>query len=235
MPIEESDWEHLSNWWRDELADDPAYTEEVEPLVLELLDPQPGQRYLDVGCGEGRLMRAVAGVGAEVVGVDILQDLLEDAPRPTVRLELPALSAIRNDSVDGAYVSLVLEHLADESAFFDEIARVIRPGSPAALVINHPVFTAPGSAPIQEPDEILWRPGRYFERGFSDENVGGNTVRFHHRPLSALLSAAAAARLLVERVVEMGVSDAQVARTPILGDQRHIPRLLGVRWVKSST
>ena len=50
------------------------------------------------------------------------------------------------------------------------------------MVINHPIWTAPGSTPIEEPEgEILWRTGTYFGRGFSDEPAGKGKVRFYHR------------------------------------------------------
>ncbi len=38
--------------------------------LLDLLDPQPGERILDLGCGTGDLARAIADRGAGVVGVD---------------------------------------------------------------------------------------------------------------------------------------------------------------------
>lgn len=228
-------WDELDSWWVAELSDDPAYAEEVEPLVLSLLEPLPGSTYLDVGCGEGRLMRALAERGVGAVGVDLLQSLLASAPPPRVRLLLPGLGSLRSESFDGAYISLVIEHLADERTLLAEVARVTRPGGPVALVINHPNFTAPGSAPIQEPDEILWRPGAYFGRGHSHEPVGGGVVRFYHRTMADLLNSGAAAGLKLDRMMEIGVSDAQVERTPVFDGQRHIPRLLGVRWIRSST
>ena len=38
--------------------------------VVELLQPQPGERILDLGCGEGRLTEALIAAGCRVVGVD---------------------------------------------------------------------------------------------------------------------------------------------------------------------
>jgi trans-aconitate methyltransferase len=38
--------------------------------ALELLDPQPGEAILDVGCGDGTLTQAILERGASVVGID---------------------------------------------------------------------------------------------------------------------------------------------------------------------
>src|SRR5690606_8911039 len=67
-------WSHLADWSLTEISA-PAYAEDVLPLTLELLDPRPGERLLDVGCGEGGVMRAVAASGADVVGIDGSLDL----------------------------------------------------------------------------------------------------------------------------------------------------------------
>ncbi|MFO7294365.1 MAG: hypothetical protein C0P76_014905, partial [Acidimicrobiia bacterium] len=65
---------------------------------------------------------------------------------------------------------------------------------------------------------------------WSDEPAGGATIRFHHRTMSRLLNSAAAAGWALEELVEEGVTAAQIARTPALRGQEHIPRLLGARW-----
>ena len=35
-------WDRIDSWWLEELAGDPAYEEEIEPLLLSLLSPSPG-------------------------------------------------------------------------------------------------------------------------------------------------------------------------------------------------
>ncbi|MGH8926317.1 MAG: class I SAM-dependent methyltransferase [Acidimicrobiia bacterium] len=228
-------WDQLGDWWLDELTGDPSYKEEIEPLLVDLLQPKVGGVYLDLGCGEGRMMAAVKSFGARAIGCDLLHPLLvrARAQGSVVRARLPDLAWARPASFDGALVGLVLEHLDDELRFFGQAATAIRSGGVLAVVINHPIWTAPGSSPIgQEDGEVLWRPGRYFGRGHSDEPAGRQKVRFYHRTLASLLTSAAMAGWDLQRVEEAGISSAAVARTPASAGQEEIPRLLGLRWLR---
>ncbi len=230
--------ERLAAWWVGEVAGDPAYAEVVVPLALEVLDPRPGARYLDLGCGEGQVMRAVASAGGRVYGCDASPSLAARAASvgPVVVGRLPDLGWAADGSFDGAYAVLVLEHVAEFRETLEAAARVVRPGGVLAVVVNHPAYTAPGSAPVLDPTdgEILWRWGTYLDEGFSDVPAGEGSVRFHHRPMGRLLSAAAASRWCLELIVEEGVADPQAARDALLEAQRHVPRLLAARWVRET-
>jgi SAM-dependent methyltransferase len=231
--VTESSWDRLDSWWREEVERDPEYRHEVWPLLIDLLNPEPDHRYLDLGCGSGAVMAALVDRGSRVVGTDISHLLLEEAAwhGPVVRARLPDLGWVAPASFDGACLSLVVEHVEDEADLFAQAAAAVRPDGVLAAVLNHPVWTAPGSSPMLDDDgEVLWRPGRYFSRGFSDELAGGESVRFHHRTMADLLNAAADAGWMLERMEERGPSQSEANEDPLLAKQRHFPRLLGVRW-----
>jgi SAM-dependent methyltransferase len=214
-------WHQLGDWWISELAADPAYEEIVTPLLLAVLDPQPEKTYLDLGAGEGRVMRSVRATGAVVHGIEINPDLA-CREKGMIVASLPQIP-VRSRSYDGAYTVLSLEHIADHQAFFAETARVVRQSGVLALIANHPVWTAPHSTPITDTDgEVLWRPGAYFREGRSEIPAGYGEVVFHHRSMSELINSAAATGWLLEHMVEMPHHE--------LKDQSGIPRLLGCRW-----
>jgi len=224
----------VADWWVTEVSTDPVYAEEVVPLAVELLDPLPGLRYLDLGCGEGEVMRAVAGRGARVVGCDLSERLARRAAAagPVTVCRLPDLGWVRPGALDGAVAVLVMEHLPDSAALFAAAAAAVGAGGVLVVVANHPAYTAPGSGPLVDPDdgEVLWRWGPYMEEGTSTEPAGEGTVTFHHRSLGRLLSQAAAAGWCLERLVEHGVGEKRAAADPLLAAQRQIPRMLAARW-----
>lgn len=214
-------WSDMAETWLAELESDPAYETVITPLLLETLAPQAGLRYLDLGCGEGRVMRSLAARGARAHGVDVSYDLARKAGDAVVAA-LPSLP-FRSGAYDGVYAVLSLEHIEDHHEVFVEAARVVVRAGSMAIVMNHPYWTAPGSTPITDSDgEVLWRPGGYFTDDSSAVPMGDREVRFHHRSMAALLQAAAMAGWSLEHVTEHPHHDSH--------SQPGIPRLLACRW-----
>jgi SAM-dependent methyltransferase len=130
--------------------------EMIEPAVPEriqwmtgLLDPQPGERIADLGCGTGDALQVVAKrIDAEVIGLDFSSAVLRTAARalgqlPGVRLLLAQADLadpvpLADASVDRALCHNVLECLSQPAALVAEAHRVLRPGG--RLVLSHSDF-----------------------------------------------------------------------------------------------
>jgi SAM-dependent methyltransferase len=126
------------------------YSEPLADLFVELVDPQPGQRVLDVGCGPGALTaRLVARVGTHSVSavdpsapfVDAVADRLPGVDvRRAVAEELP----YDDGSFDLSLAQLVVHFMADPVSGLREMARVTRPrGLVGASVWDHTAGTGP--------------------------------------------------------------------------------------------
>ena len=68
-----------SHWDAAAYAANAAFVPALGAPVLALLDPQPGERVLDLGCGDGALTAGIAAADAEVVGVDGAPDMIAAA------------------------------------------------------------------------------------------------------------------------------------------------------------
>ena len=222
-----------SRWWLGEVASDPTFSDEIVPLLLELVGPEP-VTWLDLGCGEGQGMRAVTVAGSQVIGCDLDSMLLGHAAAagPVVQCRLPDLAWLGDRTVGGAFAVLVLEHIEDHERLLAEAARVVAADGALVIVANHPAFTAPGAGPLIDPGdgEVTWRWGAYLQSGTSVEPAGSFNLMMYHRPLGQLLTAAAAAGWALDRLLERGPGPAAADRDPLLAAQRHIPRLLGLRF-----
>jgi ubiquinone/menaquinone biosynthesis C-methylase UbiE len=106
--------------------------------TFRLLDAQPGDRVLEVGCGAGHLLaRLPAG---RAFGIDLAESLLaRTRARVGGRAVLAQADAAALPFTAGAfervYCSEVLEHLVDPRAAVAEIARVLTPGGVAVLSV----------------------------------------------------------------------------------------------------
>ncbi len=59
-----------SQWDAADYAAHGGFVPALGQAALELLDPQPGEAILDVGCGDGTLTHKIKEAGADVVGID---------------------------------------------------------------------------------------------------------------------------------------------------------------------
>jgi ubiquinone/menaquinone biosynthesis C-methylase UbiE len=106
--------------------------------LVAALDLRPGQAVVDLGCGPGTDIAALAdavGVEGSVVGVDREVRMLDEArrrlaTRPNVGLRLGDIHDVPlpDGSVDRARVDRVLQHVLDPAKAIAEVRRVLRPG-----------------------------------------------------------------------------------------------------------
>jgi SAM-dependent methyltransferase len=99
--------------------------------LLDDLDPLPGERVLDLGCGTGELAAEIAGRGASVVAVDA-----DEAMVAAARSTAPTARVLHGDAqhlpVDGPFDAVfsnaVLHWVPDPMAARHEVRRVLRAG-----------------------------------------------------------------------------------------------------------
>ncbi len=106
-------------------------TADERRTALELLEIEPGDRVLDVGCGPGNFSRAFAAAGGEVTGLDASRSMLEAAVRAGggvryVRADAADLP-FEDASFDAVCCFAALHMFGDPWAALDQMIRVLRP------------------------------------------------------------------------------------------------------------
>lgn len=96
-----------------------------------------GDTVVDVGCGGGRAVGELAGLGVKAIGVDVDPEMIAVAAQrwPAGEFRLGDATALPLDdaSVTGYRADKVLHALADPAAALAEATRVLRPGGRAVL------------------------------------------------------------------------------------------------------
>ncbi|CAN5525705.1 class I SAM-dependent methyltransferase [soil metagenome] len=67
------------DWRAQSYAANARFVSDLAGDVLAWLAPQPGQRILDLGCGDGVITAHLASLGVDVLGVDQSEDMLKAA------------------------------------------------------------------------------------------------------------------------------------------------------------
>ena len=112
-------------------------------VLASLLDPQPGERWLDVGTGGGGLAFALARRGAEVVGVDIAEEGLaharEQAAAGGLAVEFREGNAqelpLEDGEFDGVASAFGVIFAPDHERAAAELGRVCRQGGKLGLTL----------------------------------------------------------------------------------------------------
>lgn len=130
--------EHLATF-----EEDHFWFESRERLLLALLGRQPPQRALDLGCGNGRFLAALAARGAEVTGVDAYAASLGRARGKAPAATLIAADVTRAPLPDASFDLVaaldVLEHV-EPAGFLAEARRLLAPGG--RLLLSVPAFAS---------------------------------------------------------------------------------------------
>lgn len=178
-----------------------------------LLEPRPGAVLVDVGCGTGDDVLALAGrvaPGGRVIGIDASAAMIDEARRRAggrpgaaeFRVADARDTGLADASVDGCRAERTLQHLDRPGEAVCEMARVVRPG---------------GRVVVAEPDwgTLVVDPG--------DPGVG----RAVAAAAAGRVRSPSAGRALRRLLVEAGLTDVGVAaRTLVLTDRRHAEALL---------
>ena len=130
----------------------------VSPSLLKL---EPGQRVLDLGCGEGRhAIHLMLTDSVDIYGVDLSQHDIrtarerampfESAGQQVGRLQFAVGNALQLPFADGFFdvviCSEVLEHIDDYQGVLREISRVLKPAG---------IFAA--TVPAFFPEWVCWK------------------------------------------------------------------------------
>ena len=135
----------------------PGFIRRIEwRYILKWLDPNEGEKILDIACGGGTLSLKIAEKECEVCGIDISEDEIKSAKRLAEReginCEFEVGSAedlpYPNGYFDKVVCSSSLEHFKDDIKALKEMHRVLKPNGSVVLTVDS--LTYPISDELKE-------------------------------------------------------------------------------------
>ena len=121
-----------------------------------------GSTVIDIACGTGDYCRLLTSAIHKPVGIDISYGMLANARTSAPLVQADALAMpFPSSSIDGATSGFALRNFVDLPAFFNELARVIRPGGRILLLDAY------------QPSSKALRAGHAFYFGKVVPKIGG--------------------------------------------------------------
>lgn len=102
--------------------------------LVDMLEPKPGERVLDVGCGSGDLAARIAETGATVIGIDASAEMIAAArnkygDRTGIEFQVARAESFSiADQVDAAFSNAALHWVKDARGAAASMWSAVRPG-----------------------------------------------------------------------------------------------------------
>ena len=117
------------SWDAGRYASNARFVAELAAPVVELLAPRPGERILDLGCGDGALTEQLAAAGCRLVGVDSSPAMVEAARARGLDARLMDGQALAFEAeFDAVFSNAALHWMGDPDAVIAGVRRALRRG-----------------------------------------------------------------------------------------------------------
>lgn len=251
-------WNQNAAFWDERMGEGNDFVEVLTwPATERLLAVHPGERVLDVACGNGLTSRRLALLGAEVVAFDFAGEMIAHARRRTEGREYgerityhlldgtdeEALLRLGPGSFHAALCNMALFDMAEIGPLMRALARLLRPGGRFVFSVLHPCFNNPAVVQMAEMED---REGEIVTvysvkvRGYMTPTVArGAAIEgqpraqlYFHRPLHVLLGAVLDAGFVLDGLEERAFPpDHDPGRNPLgwSGRFSEIPPVLVAR------
>lgn len=121
----------MSDWDAARYQDQHSFVWRFGANLIESLNPQPGERILDLGCGTGQLTAEIARSGAAVIGLDKSAEMLAEARKnyPDLAFALGDAASFRFPApFHAVFSNAALHWVKDAEGAIESIAQALGPG-----------------------------------------------------------------------------------------------------------
>lgn len=217
-------WNINAEFWDQRMAEgNDFFSTLLWPAVDRFLHPSAGERLLDVACGNGLTSRRLAQAGARVTAFDFSEAMIDLAKQRGGRTDIDyrvidatnreALLELGPEPFDGALCNMALMDMSVIDPLMEALVSLLRPGGRFVFSVLHPCFNNPGTIQMGELEDrsgaLVTTYSVKISRYLSSFSQPGLAMHeqpvphlYFHRPLSALLTPAFKAGLVLDAIEE---------------------------------
>ena len=219
-------WNQNAAFWDERMGEGNDWVEYlIWPSTERMLELKPGEKILDIACGNGLASRRLAELGAEVVAFDFSEQMIQFARKRTTQnferikylvldaTDEQALLELGENKFDAALCNMALFDIADIKPLFRALSKLLKPDGRFVFSVAHPCFNTAVKAHLAEQEE---RDGKIYtvysmkvynyidsriERAVAFRDQTHPQLLFH-RPLHELFGAGFEAGFVLEGLEE---------------------------------
>jgi ubiquinone/menaquinone biosynthesis C-methylase UbiE len=233
-----SSYDSIAEWYDTWVGTHSMDEDPFFPAVRTLMGEVAGLRICDLACGQGRLARHLADLGAHVVGIDLSAKLLEIARRHEeteprgiefLHADAQSLDGVVDGSFDGVVCFQALMDIPDLAPTLQSVARILRPDGWFVFSVIHPCYNPPPSGEVQTSQGWVRTVSGYWDEGYwrSDTRTGPpGKVGSYHRTLSTYVNTLTDVGFALERMSEPRATGRAAEQRPVWAE---VPAVLAVR------
>jgi ubiquinone/menaquinone biosynthesis C-methylase UbiE len=242
-------WNAIGDSWASHADTNDYRNFLLMPRMLKMLGDVSGRRILDLGCGEGGYARELKRRGANIIGADGSETLVQIARERAEAEQLDiqfiwananALDTIPDNGFDLVIAAMSLMDVEDYPGAVREVRRVLCNGGSLLMSITHPCFSAHISQWERPPDNkhelLFFKVDNYFDREVWEDKITKDfsaPVLRRHRPLEDYVQVLLHEGFLLRHFSEAEPTADELKKSYRFRKLTRIPYFLFMRWEKS--
>jgi trans-aconitate methyltransferase len=120
---------HPQHWNPEQYGQNARFVSDLGMPLVALLSPQPGERILDLGCGDGALTRKLVDLGCQVVGVDSSAEMIHAAQALGLDAHVAnGQSLVFENEFDAVFSNAALHWMKEPEQVITGVWRALKPG-----------------------------------------------------------------------------------------------------------
>jgi ubiquinone/menaquinone biosynthesis C-methylase UbiE len=201
-------WDVLAEFWDEKMEAGETWQRElIAPSVEKLLQITPGERVLELACGNGEFARRLSDLGASVVASDFSDSMLDIARSRGGEIDYRHIDASSSADLsslleagpfDAAVVNMAIMDMATIEPMAAALPPLLRPGGRLVISTLHPAFNTGVLTRVTEETEdhrgivrsySIKRSGYITPTTDKGVAIEGQPVTqwYFHRPLTLIL------------------------------------------------